>query len=184
MGEIERGEANPTLDTLARIAAALGQTVGTLIIQAEDLASGTVRRLAPTINPAYIDVSVPLPTGLTHNQLITALNRASAILNQIGLDPESGDIQYNIYSGVVSNIVTKAISEASDFVRNKDTDHPDLYNPNLPRDHPDAGLEMKASNQLGKGGESHNHGHGWFMVVIYTGRRRANDYRAGRSGYS
>lgn len=34
-GEIERGEANPTVDTLARIADVLGYSLGTLIIRAE-----------------------------------------------------------------------------------------------------------------------------------------------------
>ena len=41
-----------------------------------------------------------------------------------------------------------------------DTDHPDLFNPNLDRTHPDWDLEMKASNQIAKGGESHNPGKG------------------------
>lgn len=34
-GEIERGEANPTVETLTRIAKVLGHTLGTLIIRAE-----------------------------------------------------------------------------------------------------------------------------------------------------
>lgn len=34
-GEIERGEANPTIDTLARIANVFGYTLGTLITRAE-----------------------------------------------------------------------------------------------------------------------------------------------------
>lgn len=37
-GEIERGEANPTMDTLTRIADVLGYTLGTLIIRAEMIA--------------------------------------------------------------------------------------------------------------------------------------------------
>jgi transcriptional regulator with XRE-family HTH domain len=167
LGEIERGEANPTIDTLDKIAQTLHQTLGSLILQAEELSSGTARVPAPTINPAYLDHTVPLPKGLTHEQLAVALNRALALLDQIGLNPEMGDIQANIYSGAVSNIVTKAIAEASDFVQNKDTTHPDLYNPVLPKSDPDWGLEMKATNQVGKGGESHNPGQGWFMVVVY-----------------
>lgn len=167
MGEIERGEANPTIDTLNKIATALGQTLGALIIQAEDREGDASRRSAPTINPAYIDRSVGLPRGLTHEQLIKALNRALALLDQIGLNPEAGDIQANIYSGAVSNIVTKAIAEVSDFVQNKDTAHPDLFNPALERENPDWGLEMKATNQPGKGAESHNPGYGWFMVIVY-----------------
>lgn len=167
MGEIERGEANPTIDTLDKVARVLGQTLGSLIIQAEEISSGTTKRPAPTVNPDYLDRTVLLPTGLTHDQLEIALNRALAVLDQIGLNPEEGDIQWNIYSGAVSNIVTKAIAEASDFVQNKDTAHPDLYNPQLGEDDPDWGLEMKTTHKVGKGGESHNPGKGWFMIVVY-----------------
>jgi len=39
-GEIERGEANPTVDTLSRIAGVLGVSLGTLFIQAELVAYG------------------------------------------------------------------------------------------------------------------------------------------------
>lgn len=167
VGEIERGEANPTIDTLSRIARAVGQTLGSLILQAEEIAGGGTERAAPTVTPDFMDSGVPLPTGLTHEQLAIALNRALAVLDQLGLDPEAGDIQLNIYSGAVSNIVTKAIAEASAFVQNKNTAHPDLYNPTLPVADPDWGLEMKATHQVGKGGESHNPGQGWFMIVVY-----------------
>jgi transcriptional regulator with XRE-family HTH domain len=167
IGEIERGEANPTIDTLERIAKVVGQTLGSLIIQAEEISSGTAKRPAPTVNPQYIDRTVALPSGLTHEQLEAALNRALALLDQIGLNPENGDIQWNIYSGAVSNIVTKAIAETSDLVQNKETAHPNLYNPNLDKAHPDWGLEMKATYRVGKGGESHNPGQGWFMIVVY-----------------
>jgi transcriptional regulator with XRE-family HTH domain len=167
MGEIERGEANPTIDTLSKIATTLGQTLGSLIIQAEDREGDVGGSPAPTVNPAYIDRGVQLPRGLTHDQLIMGLNRALALLDQLGLNPDAGDIQANIYSGAVSNIVTKALAEVSDFVQNKDTAHPDLYNPTLEAADADWGLEMKATNQPGKGAESHNPGEGWFMVVVY-----------------
>src|SRR5579863_4657110 len=36
LGEIERGEANPTIDTLHKLALVLGQTLGSLIIEAEE----------------------------------------------------------------------------------------------------------------------------------------------------
>lgn len=167
MGEIERGEANPTIDTLSKVAIVLGQTLGSLILEAEEFSSGTPKKPVPIVNPAYIDHTVPLPRGLSHEQLEQALNKALAVLNQIGLNPKNGDIQWNIYSGAVSNIVTKAIAETSDFFQNKHTAHPDLYNPNLSPNNDDWGLEMKATNQIAKGGESHNPGKGWFMVVVY-----------------
>lgn len=168
MGEIERGGANPTIDTLSRVAGALEQTLGSLIIQAEEISGGITKRPAPTINPAYLDRAVPLPRGLTHDQLATALNRAQAILDQVGINPESGDIQLNIYSGAVSNIVTKSIAETSRFVQNPDTDRPDLFDPELPRNERDWGLELKATRRPGKGGESHNPGTSWFMVIVYA----------------
>ena len=167
LGEVERGEANPTIDTLSRIAHVLGQTLGSLIIEAEETSSGVLRKPIPKVNSRYINRRIALPTGLIHEQLEQALNSAMVTLDQIGLDPTHGDIQMNIYSGAVSNIVTKAIAEVSDFIQNKDTNHPDLYNPNLRQNNPDWGLEMKATHQIGKGGESHNPGKGWFMVVVY-----------------
>jgi len=104
---------------------------------------------------------------LGHDQLEIALNRAMTILNQIGINPDDGDIQANIFSGAVSNLITKSIADESRFVQNKHTSHPDLFDPNLDRSHPDWGLEMKATNKPNKGAESHNPGHGWFMVVVY-----------------
>jgi transcriptional regulator with XRE-family HTH domain len=65
MGEIERGEANPTIDTLSKVAISLGQTLGSLILEAEELSSGTPKKPIPTVNPAYIDWTVPLPRGLS-----------------------------------------------------------------------------------------------------------------------
>jgi hypothetical protein len=96
-----------------------------------------------------------------------ALNQALAILDQIGINPDDGDIQSNIYSGAVSNIVTTSIAEVSSFIANRNTRHPDLLNPQLPPEHADYGLEMKATNNPAKGAESHNPGHGWFMIVVY-----------------
>lgn len=163
MSEIENG-ANSTIDTIEKIAHALKLTIGTLVIQAEDISTG---RIAPKANPAYINRNVPLPTGLTHDQVELAMNRTMAILNQIGINPDEGDIQGNIYSGAVSNLMTKSLADVSDFVQNKETKHPDLYNPSLRADDPDYGLEIKATKKPNKGAESHNPGHGWFLIVVY-----------------
>lgn len=165
--EVERGLTDPTVVALGSIAEALGQTLGSLIILVEERLGGASKRRPLTVNPAYINRAVPLPRGLTHDQLEAALNRTMAVLEQVGLNPAGGDIQWNIYSGVVSNVVTKAIAEVSSFVQNKDTKYPDLFNPELGGEEPDWGLEIKATNRVAKGGESHNPGRGWFMVVVY-----------------
>lgn len=53
MGEIERGEANPTIDTLSKVAIVLGQTLGSLILEAEEFTSGTPQKLRE--NSVYLD---------------------------------------------------------------------------------------------------------------------------------
>jgi len=136
-------------------------------MEAEELSRGVIKKPVPIVKHEYFDTNVSLLQGLTHDQLEQALNSTLVVLSRIGLDPDGGDIQFNIYSGIVSNLVTRAIAETSAFIQNKDTNHPDLYNPNLAHNASDWGLEMKASNKIGKGGESHNPGKGWFMVVIY-----------------
>jgi transcriptional regulator with XRE-family HTH domain len=60
LGEIERGEANATIDTLSKIAAILNQTLGSLIEEAEEIASGVVKKPIPTTKPEYINRNVPL----------------------------------------------------------------------------------------------------------------------------
>lgn len=165
--DLERGVFDPRLSALDRVAAALSQTVGSLLIQAEEISGGGKKRLAPTVNPDYMDRTVPLPKGLTHDQLEAALNRTATLLEQVGLNPGNGDIQWNIYSGAVSNLATKSIAEVSSFAQNKDTEFPDLYDPRLSGADPDWGLEIKATNRVAKGGESHNPGRGWYMIIVY-----------------
>ncbi|HCI78342.1 MAG TPA: hypothetical protein DHW02_01475, partial [Ktedonobacter sp.] len=69
LGEIERGEANPTVDTLNRIARTLGQTLGSLIVEAEETSSGVLKKPIPKINSRHINKKIALPTGLKHEQL-------------------------------------------------------------------------------------------------------------------
>lgn len=67
--EIERGESNPFTDTLSQIANVLGQKMGSLIIEAEELSSGVIKKTIPIVKPEYINRDVILPQGLTHDQL-------------------------------------------------------------------------------------------------------------------
>src|SRR5215510_14291030 len=118
MGEIERGEANPTIDTLGKIARVLGQTLGSLMTQAHAISSGLVQHPTPRVNPKYIDRSVPVPPGLTHEQLEAALNRTLALLVQLHLNPADGDIQWNVYGSTVATFLARAVAETSAYIRN------------------------------------------------------------------
>jgi transcriptional regulator with XRE-family HTH domain len=168
MGEIERGEADPTIDTLDKIARVLGQTLGSLMTQAQAISSGVVQHPAPRVNPRYIDRSVPMPPALTHDQLETALNRTLARLDQLHLSPADGDIQWNVYGSAVATFLARAIAETSSYVRTTQAHHPHLYHPELDPSDPDWGLEVTATHRLGKGGESVAAHHGWFLVAVYN----------------
>src|SRR5260370_29222977 len=61
LGEIERGDANPTIDTLIKLATLLGQTLGSLIEEAEEMSSGVIRKPIPIVNPKHINRNIPLP---------------------------------------------------------------------------------------------------------------------------
>lgn len=71
-------------------------------------------------------------------------------------------IQANSFSGIVSNILTDSLDQISPYRHNHDQRFPDLKNSSN-----GVGLEMKASNKPGKGGESHNGHGGWHMVSCF-----------------
>lgn len=167
MGAIERGEANPTIDILEKLAQALGQTLGSLVLQAEDLSRGHVKRPSPTLDSKYLDRTVPLPSALTYDQLEMALNRTLAFLDQLGLNPTAGDIQSNVYSAAVAQSVIRALADTSRLVRNSSASHPALYDPELDPADPGWGMDVTATQQLGKGGESTAPRHGWQMIIVY-----------------
>ncbi len=167
MGEIERGDANLTIGTLEKIAQVLGQTLGSLVVQAEQLSSGRTKRPAPKVNPRYLDRTVPLPSALTHEQLETALNRSLLLLDQLGLNPADGDIPWNVYSAAVAKIVTRALAETSHLILNTEGRHPALYNPEQHHSEAEWGVEITATQRVGKGGESSAPRQGWLMVIVY-----------------
>ena len=71
-------------------------------------------------------------------------------------------IQANNFSGVVSNVFTKMLSDCSIYHSYSDQRYPDLMHAHL-----DIGLEVKASNKPMKGGEGHNGHSGWHIVICF-----------------
>lgn len=152
---------------MEKLAQALGQTLGSLVLQAEDLSRGHVKRSPPTLDPKYIDRTVPLPSALTYDQLESALNRTLAFLDQLGLNPAAGDIQANVYSAAVAQSVIRALADSSRLMHNRSAPHPALYDPELDPADPGWGMDVTATQQPGKGGESTAPRHGWLMIVVY-----------------
>lgn len=109
--------------------------------------------------------NVPLPTGLTNDNIFSALEATQEffklIYTKTGINLTS-IIQANTFSGVVSNVFTKKLSDISEYHSNSDQRYPDLKNETH-----NIGLEVKASNKPMKGGEGHNGHSGWHIVVCY-----------------
>jgi hypothetical protein len=76
-------------------------------------------------------------------------------------------IQGNNFSGLVSNIFSNAMDENSPYKHNHDQKSPDLIC-NKGNDGAGVGLEVKTTNNIGKGGESHNGHSGWHVIACYN----------------
>jgi len=112
---------------------------------------------------------VPLPPGLTGEHLREAMNQTQQMIARVNQSLRFGAgfplinfIQANNFSGIVSNILTDSLDQISPYKHNHDQRFPDLRNPLN-----GVGLEMKASNKPGKGGESHNGHGGWHLVSCF-----------------
>lgn len=170
LSSLERGKENFSIQVLERLATALQSSLKAIVIQAfEDIECLE----APKVNSAYFHPNVPLPEGLTLPQLEAALNQTQSIFNLINRNmllevgrPLRDFIQGNNFSGLVSNIFSDAMDANSPYKHNHDQRYPDLIN-KAANDGYGVGLEVKATINVGKGGESHNGHSGWHTVVCY-----------------
>ncbi|MDY7079429.1 MAG: hypothetical protein SXV54_21160 [Chloroflexota bacterium] len=133
-------------------------------------------RLASALNPEPLPQvwercfrAVPLPSGLSIQHLRQAMTRTQQMIARINRNlcdstgfPLIHFIQANSFSGIVSNMLTDALDRTSPYRHNHDQRFPDLKNPSN-----GIGLEMKAANKPGKGGESHNGHGGWHLVACF-----------------
>lgn len=109
--------------------------------------------------------TVPLPEDLSVSKIFQALQKTQDFFTLIretsGMNLSS-IIQANNFSGVVSNVFTKMLSDCSTYKMYSENRYPDLMHDSKP-----IGLEVKASNKPMKGGEGHNGHSGWHIVVCY-----------------
>ncbi len=163
---LENGRENFTIGVLQRLSDALGLPLKSLFALAYEDAE---RQQAPKVDGAFFRRDVPLPGGLTFAMLEAALNRTQAIFYLINRNmvveigrPLQDLIQANNFSGMVSNVFSDAMDKCTVFKRNHDQRYPDLI-----CDLTGEGLEVKATTQIGKGGESHNGHGGWHAVICF-----------------
>lgn len=168
---VETGKENFTISVLEGVATALGIPVEALIATAYREAEA---QAAPQVDPRYFRPGVPLPKGLTREHIEVAANQTQLIVHRINrqLHLETGRylqqyIQGNNFSGLVSNLFCDALEAVSPYKHNSFQRYPDLINPEANRGQGE-GLEIKATINVGKGGEGHNGHGGWHAIVCYA----------------
>lgn len=178
LSAIENGKENFTVGTLESIANALGLEFLSLIERAY-----TDPSPIPTVRPDFFIPGAALPPELRASDIELVLNETHKIirlinttLQRISGRPLSAYIQSNNFSGIVSNILSDSFSRLTPYKHNHNQRYPDLVcktddNQIL------AGLEVKSTICLGKGGESHNGHSGWHMVACFALDKKSGDIR-------
>jgi transcriptional regulator with XRE-family HTH domain len=168
LSALENGKENVSIGVLEDVATALGLNLPKLI--ALSFETSEISAYAKT-NPECFR-TIPLPGVLDKKMLQNALNETQRIIFQInrnlrgiGAKALPDYIQGNNFSGVVSNLLCDSLHDFSCFKHNSHQAYPDLLCPRK-RGGP-IGLEIKATTQIGKGGESHNGHSGWHLIACY-----------------
>ena len=163
---VENGRENFTIGVLERLSAALGVKLHKLV--GEALTAGGLSA-PPIVNRSYFRQSVPLPSTLTYGDLAFAMDRTQAIFHHINKNmleevgrPLQQLIQGNSFSGLVSNVFSDAMDQNTFFKHNHHQKYPDLI-----CSLNNIGLEVKATVQVRKGGESHNGHSGWHTIICF-----------------
>ena len=178
---MENGRENFSIDVLEALAGALGAPLPQLVSAAfaPDPAAAVF-----TANPKYFRHGVPLPPGMKLAHLETAINATQSIVSGInanllsaGAKPLPEYIQGNNFSGLVSNMLCDALNDHSPYKHNSHQAYPDLLNASAKVGGKPAGLEIKSTIQIGKGGESHNGHSGWHLVACFQIEAKTGNIR-------
>lgn len=167
---VETGKENFSIQVLESLAKALDLPLRVLVAVAYDLGTGA---LPPRLESDYFRPQTPLPDSLTVAHIETAANLTQAIIHQINKNMRletdqtlQSLIQGNNFSGLVSNIFSNSLDRCSLYKHNHAQRYPDLVYRRTDTE-TGIGLEIKATINLGKGGESHNGHGGWHLIACY-----------------
>ncbi|MDR1708471.1 MAG: helix-turn-helix domain-containing protein [Candidatus Accumulibacter sp.] len=167
LSSIENGKENFSIGVLDSIANALGLGLDALVAEAY-----SDDRPVPTVRHECFVKNAVLPPRLTGKHVEAVLNRTHGIMRTVNASlmkstgrPLSSFIQGNNFSGIVSNILTDTFSALTPYKNFHGQRYPDLVLEG--EDETACGLEVKATVQIGKGGESHNGHSGWHVVACF-----------------
>jgi transcriptional regulator with XRE-family HTH domain len=167
---VENGRENFTIGVLDSVSKSLNTDLKQLVSSAFLHQSGNT---APTVKAEFFRPDVPLPAPLEIDHVRDALNETQRIINlinasliAISAQPLFRYVQGKNFSGIISNLLCNSLSELSPFKHNSHQSYPDLIAKDPLTNHI-AGLEVKTTIQIGKGGESHNGHAGWHLIGCF-----------------
>jgi transcriptional regulator with XRE-family HTH domain len=168
---LENGRENFSIDVLESLAKALDTSLPRLVGGAYGIQGGFTSSRADS---DFFRPQVPLPPGMKVSHLEAAISATQELVGRInanlvasGAKPLPQYIQGNNFSGLVSNVLCDALHEHSPYKHNSHQAYPDLINPKSIEGGKPAGLEVKSTIQVGKGGESHNGHSGWHLIACF-----------------
>ena len=168
---VETGKENFSIQVLESLSVALNIPIRALVIAAYD---GVAGAKAPRLDTRFFRPQAPLPENLSIAHIEAAANLTQSIIHRINRNMllEVGQtlqslIQGNNFSGLISNIFGNAMNECSLYKHNHGQKYPDLIYA-AGNNGAGVGLEIKATINIGKGGESHNGHSGWHVVACYN----------------
>lgn len=168
---VETGKENFSIQVLESLARSLDLPLRALVVAAYDVAMNS---LPPRMEARYFRPQTPLPEGLTISHIEAAANLTQSIIHRINrnmiLETDQilqSLIQGNNFSGLISNIFSNAMDTCSPYKHNHDQRYPDLIYKSCITES-EIGLEVKATINIGKGGESHNGHSGWHVIACYN----------------
>lgn len=167
---VETGKENFSIQVLESLSKSLDLPLRALVAAAYDLDTGAQ---PPRLEPRYFRSQTPLPEPLTVSHIETAANLTQGIFHRLNKNMRleadqnlQSLIQGNNFSGLVSNIFSNALDRCSPYKHNHAQRYPDLIYRQSDIDS-GIGLEVKATINIGKGGESHNGHGGWHLIACY-----------------
>ncbi len=175
---VENGRENFSIGVLESLSQALKMDLRQLVSLAFLNQSGDS---APAVNADFFRHNVPLPAPLKASHIKDALTETQRIIHlinvsliSIGAQPLFRYVQGNNFSGIISNLLCNSLSELSPFKHNSHQSYPDLIAKDPATRHT-AGLEVKTTIQIGKGGESHNGHAGWHLIGCFQINQTSGD---------
>ena len=178
---VENGRENFTIEVIERLGKSLSCPLPQLVAGAYAPAADAAGVMA---KKECFRSQVPLPPGMKLAHLEAAMNATQSIVARInanllasGAKPLPDYIQGNNFSGLVSNVLCDALHDHSPYKHNSHQAYPDLINPSAREGGKPAGLEIKSTIQIGKGGESHNGHSGWHLIACFTIEEQTGNIR-------